>query len=106
MQVFNRTATGDANPIAWVPGPGGNQFAVYNGMILVPRQDNIYAWSLKNPDSSGRPLWKIPAPLGPRANQLGIALDPAHKEILVATGEGNQIRTFSVPEFFTGNNTN
>jgi hypothetical protein len=106
MQVFNRTATGNAKPIAWVPGPGGNQFAVYNGMIVVPNRDNIYAWSIKNPDSFGKPLWKIPAPLGPRANQLGIVLDPAHKEILVATGEGNQVRTFLVPEIFESNANN
>ncbi len=75
-------------------------------MILVPNRDNIYAWSITNPDSLGKPLWKIPAPLGPRANQLGIVLDPAHKEILVATGEGNQVRTFSVPEIFDSNANN
>src|SRR5439155_18659988 len=41
MQVFDRTATGDANPIAWVLGPGGNQFAVYNGRVLVFLQGEI-----------------------------------------------------------------
>ena len=45
------------------------------------------------------PLWRIPAPLGPRASQLGIVLDPPHKEVLVATGEGNQIRVFSAELF-------
>ena len=102
MLVFDRTATGNTKPRATIAGPAGNQFVVYNGMIIVPRADNIYAWNIHDTGADVRPLWKIPAPLGPRANQLGIVVDPLHKEILVATGEGNQIRTFSVPEIFDG----
>ena len=101
--VFDRTAIGNVQPRAVINGEpigGSVQFEVYNGMIIAPRGDNIYAWSLRNTGDNVRPLWKIPAPLGPRASQLGIALDPAHKEVLVATGDGNQIRTFSVPEIF------
>ena len=101
--VFDRTATGNVKPRAVLGGAGPTggsaQFEIYNGMIIAPRTDNIYAWSLRNTGDT-RPLWKISAPLGPRANQLGIVLDPAHKEVLVATGEGNQVRTFSVPEIF------
>jgi hypothetical protein len=102
--VFDRIASGNAKPKAVLRGAGPTggsaQFEVYNGMIISPRGDNIYAWSLRDTAQNARPLWRIPAPLGPRASQLGIVLDPPHKEVLVATGEGNQIRVFSVPELF------
>jgi hypothetical protein len=110
IMVFDRTASGNAKPRAMISGAGPTggsaQFEVYNGMIIAPRTDNIYAWSLRDTGSNVRPLWKIPAPLGPRANQLGIVLDPAHKEVLVATGEGNQIRAFSIPELFDASRSN
>jgi hypothetical protein len=103
--VFDRTASGNAKPKAVLrgagPAGGSAQFEVYNGMVISPRGDNIYAWSLEDTaENAPKPLWRIPAPLGPRASQLGIVLDPPHKEVLVATGEGNQIRVFSVPELF------
>ena len=103
--VFDRTASGNARPKAVLrgvgPTGGSAQFEVYNGMVISPgRDDHIYAWSLKDTAENPRPLWRIPAPLGPRASQLGIVLDPPHKEVLIATGEGNQIRVFSVPELF------
>ena len=104
ISVFDRTATGNVKPRAIIRGAGPQggaaQFEVYNGMIIAPRGDYTYAWSLHDTDGTVRPILKIPTPLGPRAAQPGIALDPAHKEVLVATGEGNQIRTFSVPELF------
>jgi hypothetical protein len=109
ISVFDRTATGNVKPKAVIRGAGPTggsaQFEVYNGMIIAPRQEHIYAWSLSNTTDT-KPLWRIPAPLGPRANQLGIVLDPAHKEIMVATGEGNQIRVFSVPEIFDAKPSN
>ena len=105
LLIFDRTASGNARPKAVLrgvgPTGGSAQFEVYNGMVISPRRDDhIYAWSLKDTAENPRPLWRIPAPLGPRASQLGIVLDPPHKEVLIATGEGNQIRVFSVPELF------
>jgi len=104
ISVFDRTATGNAKPRAIIrgagPAGGSAQFEIYNGLIIAPRGDYTYAWSLRDTEGTVRPVLKIPTPLGPRAAQLGIALDPAHKEVLVATGEGNTIRTFSVPELF------
>jgi hypothetical protein len=103
MLVFDRTATGNVRPRAIIRGavPGGEQFVVYNGLIIAPRGDRaIYAWDIHDSGPNVRPLLKIPVPLGERASQLGIALDPVHKEVLVATGEGNQIRTFLIPEIF------
>src|SRR5206468_7166550 len=46
------------------------------------------------------PPMKIPAPLGRQSGDIGIALDPAHKEVIIATAAGNTIMTFSVPEVF------
>ena len=105
--VFDRTASGNTPPRAVIPGPSSNQFALYNDLIVTPRADGyLYAWSIHNtaadlpPGEDPKPVLKIPAPLGPRAHQLGIVLDPVHKEVIIGSGAGNQIRTFSVPEIF------
>ena len=47
-------------------------------------------------------MMRIGAPLGRQAADTGIALDPAHKEVIIATSGGNSILTFSVPEVFEG----
>ncbi len=44
----------------------------YNGMVISPRQDHLYAWSLQDTAENARPLWRIHAPLGPRARQPSI----------------------------------
>lgn len=104
--IFDRTASGNTPPRAVIGGAGpiggAAQFELYNGLIIAPREreNAIYAWSINDTGQDVRPVLKIPAPLGERAGQLGIALDPVHKEVLVGTGAGNQIRTFSVPEVF------
>jgi hypothetical protein len=104
ISVFDRTATGNAKPLAIIRGAGPTggsaQFEIYHGLIIAPRGDYTYAWTLRDTQGTVRPVLKIPTPLGPRAAQLGIGLDPGHKEVLIATGEGNTIRTFSVPELF------
>lgn len=104
--IFDRTASGNTKPRAVIRGAGpiggAAQFELYNGLIIAPRdrENVIYAWSINDTGQDVRPVFKISAPLGERAGQLGIALDPVHKEVLVGTGAGNQIRTFSVPEIF------
>ena len=101
MLIFDRTASGTAKPRAVMPGPVGNQFEVYNGYVITVGRDSILAWSL---DDAGkpdiRPRMKLLAPLGARAAQTGIVLDPVHKEVIVGTGAGNEVRTFSTPELF------
>jgi hypothetical protein len=69
-------------------------------MIIYPRGHNIVAWSIHNTGDGARPILSIPADLGERAAQTGIALNPKHQEVLIGTGQGNQIRTFHVPELF------
>jgi hypothetical protein len=104
--IFDRTASGNTKPRAVIRGAGpiggAAQFELYNGLIIAPRdrENVIYAWSINDTGQDVRPVFTISAPLGERAGQLGIALDPIHKEVLVGTGAGNQIRTFSIPEIF------
>ena len=100
--IFDRTSSGNTPPKAVIPGPSNIwQFEVYNDMIIFPRGDNIVAWSIHDTGQGSRPLLSLSAPLGERAAQTGIALNPAHQEVLIGTGQGNQIRTFVVPELFT-----
>jgi hypothetical protein len=100
--IFDRRASGNTPPKAVIPGPSNIwQFEVFNDMIIFPRGDNIVAWSIHNTGPGARPLLSIPAPLGERAAQTGIALNPARQEVLIGTGQGNQVRTFVVPELFT-----
>jgi hypothetical protein len=100
LLIFDRTASGNAKPRAKIPGPAGNQFEVYNGLVVAVRNDSIYAWDLNETGPNVRPLMRIVAPLGGRAAQTGVVLDPKHKEVIIGTGAGNQVRTFSVPELF------
>ena len=100
--IFDRMASGNTPPKAVIPGPSGIwQFEVYNDMIIYPRGHNIVAWSVHSTGQNVRPLLSIPAALGDRAAQTGIALNPVHQEVLIGTGQGNQVRTFHVPELFT-----
>lgn len=104
--IFDRTASGNTPPRTVIRGAGpiggSAQFELYNGLIIAAREreNAIYAWSIMDTGQEARPVFRIAAPLGDRAGQLGIALDPAHKEILVGTGAGNQIRTFFIPAIF------
>jgi hypothetical protein len=105
LLMFDRTASGNTKPRAVIPGPSGNQFELYNGLIITHRVDSIYAWRILDTGDDVRPLWKIPAPVGAQAEtttQRGIALDPLHKEVIIGTAAGNQVMTFSVPEIFEG----
>jgi len=103
--VFDRTASGNVKPRAVIAGPVrmGNQFEVYGPtqVMVTHSRDTLEIWKI--PDhgvSTDPPMLRIGAPLGRQAADTGIALDPAHKEVIVATSGGNSILTFSVPEVF------
>jgi len=101
VMIFDRTASGSAKPRAIIKGSFGNQWAVYKDLIISPREDDhIYAWDIHQTGDNVKPVFSIPAPLGERASQLGLDVDPVHQEVLVGSGAGNQIRVFSVPEIF------
>jgi len=61
---------------------------------------NIEIWKIPLEGESTEPPVKIPARLGRQSGDVGIVLDPLHKEVIIATAAGNSVMTFSVPEVF------
>jgi len=101
MLIFDRAASGNAKPRSFIRGSFSNQVALYNDLIVSAREDDhIYAWSIHETGENVKPVLRIAAPLGDRASQLGLVLDPIHKEVILGSGAGNQIRAFAVPEIF------
>ena len=102
--VFDRTASGNTPPKAIIQGPVrmGNQFEIYPPKLrlITHTRNNIEIWKIPESGVSTDPPLKIPAPLGRQSIDIGIVLDPLHKEVIVATAAGNSIMTFSVPEVF------
>jgi hypothetical protein len=102
--VFDRGVSGNVKPRAVITGPvrTGNQFEVYapNRLMITHSRDALEIWRIPDRGESSEPPLRIPAPLGRASADTGIALDPAHKEVIIATAAGNTIMTFSVPEVF------
>ena len=125
MNIFDRTASGDAKPKAVIGGPKSgmgrmNTFQVYSpkGLIIaggndLPDQQQtsfIGAWSI-NDNGDVPPKWKIPVQQLTGYGPYSLALDPVHKEIMMASAGGNgrvrptrnvmsTVITFSWPEIF------
>jgi len=102
--VFDRNARGNVKPKAIIAGPvrAGNQFEVYgpNRLLIAHSGRTLDIWKVpESGESTEQPL-RIPTPLVRASADTGIALDPAHKEVIIATAAGNTIVTFSVPEVF------
>ena len=92
-------------PRAVIAGPVrmGNQFEVYGPtqLMITHSRDTLEVWKIPDRgESTDPPMLRIGAPLGRQAADTGIALDPVHKEVIIATSGGNSILTFSVPEIF------
>jgi hypothetical protein len=102
--VFDRTASGDTPPKAIIKGPVrmGNQFEIYPPtlQLITHFANNFEIWKIPESGTSTEGPLKIPAPLGRQSTDIGMALDPLHKEVMVATAAGNSIETFYVPEEF------
>ena len=60
---------------------------------------SICAWSI-NDKGNVPPRWKIPVQQITGVAPSGIALNPAHKEVIVTSGNRNRVMTFSWPEVF------
>ena len=122
LLIFDRTASGNAKPKAVISGPKSGMVNLPNGyssfqitpkgMIVAGCADgSICAWSI---DDNGdvAPRSKIPLRQLTGYLHTGIALDPAHKEIIFSsagmkppiprptTGIMNALITFSWPEIF------
>jgi hypothetical protein len=116
MLIFDRTASGNAKPNAVIEGPKSgmsstNSFQLYppKGWVITACFDGaVCAWSV-NDNGDVPPRWKIPVQEITGYEASGIALDPAHKEIIFSSvgprpksGSGmmNAVMTFSWPELF------
>lgn len=102
--VFDRTASGNTPPKGLIKGPVrmGEQFDIYGPTLklVTHTNNNIEIWNIPQSGESDEPPLKIPAPLGRQSADIGITLDPLHKEVIVATAAGNAVETFYVPEVF------
>ena len=116
--IFDRTATGDVPPKRIIRGPRSQvgstgNFRVYppTGMIVSRcTGESVCAWSV-NDNGDVPPRWKIPVKQITGYRISGLALVPAHKEVLFSVagwGEGdypssgimNAVLTFSWPEIY------
>jgi hypothetical protein len=104
--IFDRTASGNTPPKAIIQGPVrmGNQFDIYAPKLrLITHTNNhIEIWKIPESGVSTEQPLRIAAPLGRQSGDIGLVLDPLHKEVIIATAAGNTIETFSIPEAFDG----
>jgi hypothetical protein len=56
-------------------------------------------WSLKKPGDTP-PMWKFGGPHGVVRQPRGVALDPAHKEVIATDKRVNAVLTWYFPEMF------
>jgi hypothetical protein len=116
--IFDRTASGDVPPKAVIQGPRSQvsntgNFRVYpeTGMIIGRcTGESVCAWSI-NDNGDVPPRYKIPVKQLTGYRISGLALDPAHKEVLFSvagwggddyppSGIMNAVLTFSWPEIY------
>ena len=107
--IYDRTANGDTPPKAMIKGPVrmGNQFDIYpqSLKLITHAGNNFEIWKIPLSGTSTDPPMKISAPLGRQSGDIGLVLDPLHKDAIVATAAGNTVETFSVPEEFDNSTT-
>jgi hypothetical protein len=107
LLMFDRTASGNARPKSVIQGAkttigGGGSPQVYpaKGWIISGCANGaLCAWNVAD-SGDVAPRWKIPVQQMTGVEPSGIALDPAHKEVIVTSGARNRVLTFSFPEIF------
>ena len=117
LLIFDRTASGNTKPLRIIGGPKTeiiriNQLQIYGpkgwivaaqpGFIDMQIPEGIYVgiWSIHD-NGDVPPRWRIGG--GPKAVMLkprGVAIDPKHKELIVADMRLNSILTYYFPEMF------
>jgi DNA-binding beta-propeller fold protein YncE len=117
LLIFDRTASGEVQPIRVIRGPRTGMHAVrqieiqpQGGWIVisqmtageVPEPEGTYIGVYSINDSGNvAPRWKIDGkPSTGMKKPHGIALNPNHKEVVVADMRMNAILTFYFPEIF------
>jgi DNA-binding beta-propeller fold protein YncE len=113
---FDRTANGDVKPKSFIRGAhtgleGSRQIQVYpdKGLVYVsqtldddeikPGSYFVGVWSI-NDSGDAPPRWKIGGAKSELKRARGVAIDPAHKEVIVADMLRNAVLTFYFPEVF------
>jgi hypothetical protein len=124
LLIFDRTASGNAKPRTVIQGPKSSTASISTIQVYPPKgwiiagcdraagmagsSPAICAWSI-NDNGDAAPRWKIPVQQITGYAPSGIALDPAHKEIIMSaagqrlrppSGIMNSVITFSWPEIF------
>ena len=107
LLIFDRIASGNTKPKAVIQGPntafgGVGQIQTYppKGWIIAGALGGgIGAWSIHD-SGDAPPRWKIPVRQITGVAPSGVALDPVHKELIIASGARNVLLTFSWPEIF------
>jgi len=100
--VFDRTAVGNTKPRAVMhTGSIGAIYPPKQRLISHNRaKGQIEIWNIPLSGEVRQPIMTIPCPLEDRADGGVMDLDPAHKEVIIATAAGNTINTYYVPEAF------
>ena len=98
--VFDRTASGNTKPRAVMRGASLGAIYPPKNRLIDHRKGNFEIWNVPTTGEVTQPMVRIPAQLEPRESGGVIALDAAHKEVIVATAAGNTIKTFYIPELF------
>ena len=117
--IFDRTASGNTKPKRVIGGPNtmltstGGPFTIHapTGRILVPVRGRVSlevmvaldsfvgVWSITD-SGDVPPQWILGGPRGSFEMIRGIAVNPAHKEVIVTDKRLNAVMTFSMPEIF------
>ena len=114
--IFDRLANGNAKPLGMIKGPKTeitriNQLQIYApGGWLIAAQPGFYdkqepegvfvgIWSIRD-NGDVAPRWKLGGPNSVTVKPRGVAIDPKHKEMLVADMRLNAVLTFYFPEIF------
>jgi hypothetical protein len=116
LLIFNRTDNGNVRPRAIIQGPKTRisrmqQMQVYppKGWIVVTCPGRVGSWDPKdafiavwnvNDNGDVPPRWVLQGPKSTLMKPRGVALDPNHKEIIVADMRLNAVLTFYFPEIF------
>jgi len=98
--VFDRTAAGNTKPRAVIRGAGLGAIYAPKQRLINHANGEIQIWNIPTSGEVREPILRIPAPLEPRASGGVMDLDPAHKEVIIATAAGNTVITYYVPEVF------
>jgi hypothetical protein len=116
LLIYVRTADGDTPAKAAIGGPKSGvvriqQIQVYppKGWIVAtqpgltteqaPKDTWIGIWSI-NDDGDVPPHWKVGGPKSQMVKPRGVAIDPKHKELIVADMRLNAVLTYYLPEMF------